>query len=95
MALLKCTDVSEGLRASEATVTIEEHDGTSQFFPIDRGVLSDIGGVSYLSVRLIHLNDARGIALVGLPVEADSGVNRIWARYEDFLENPAVPELAR
>lgn len=95
MALLRCADVSEGLRASEATVTIKEIDGTSQFLPIDRGVLSEVGGNHYLSVSVIYLDDSRDAALVGLPVEADSGAHRIWVKYDDFLASPSPGELAR
>jgi hypothetical protein len=95
MALLKCTNVSEGLRSSEATVTIAELDGTSQFLPIDRGVLTRAGGHDYLTVSIIFLDESREAALVGLPVEADSGAHRVWVKCDDFLENPSPRELAR
>jgi hypothetical protein len=84
MALLKCTNVSEGLRSSEATVTIAELDGTSQFLPIDRGVLTRAGGHDYLTVSIIFLDESREAALVGLPVEADSGAHRVWVKCDDF-----------
>jgi hypothetical protein len=93
MALLKCIGVNDGLRSSEATVTIREYDGTDQYLPIDRGVLSHRDGEMYLSVSLIHLDDSKGIALVGLPVEADSGAHRIWVNYTDLAENPSPREL--
>ncbi len=95
MALIKCATVGRGLRDSEATVTIEEFDGTPQFLPIDRGVLTESNGNSYLTVSIIHVDDRKGAALVGLPVEADSGAHRVWVKYDDFLNSPALRELVR
>ena len=71
MALLKCEKGGEGLRSSEATATVQEYDGTCQFLPIGRGVLTEKEGETYLSVSLIHRDDLNKAALIGLPVEAD------------------------
>lgn len=93
IALLRCEAVGDGLRLSEATVTIREFDGTPQFLPIDRGALSRRhGGANYLSVSVIHLDEAQQTALVGLPVEADSGAHRIWVNMHDLSNGPSPQE---
>lgn len=84
MALVLC-EVSEGLRSSEATVKLTTSDGGSEFLPVDRGLLTEEGGQHYLSVGLIHVSDEKGIALVSLPVEADSGAHRVWVK-KDWLK---------
>lgn len=90
MALLLCSDVGNGLRDAEATVTIREHDGSPQHFPIDRGMLAARDGQYFLSVGVIHVDKTHGIVLVSLPVEADSGASRIWVKQSDIWEREAV-----
>jgi hypothetical protein len=86
MAQVLC-EVSEGLRKSEATAKLLTSDGTPQFLPVDRGLLSEEGGKHYLSVGLIHVNHEKKTALISLPVEADSGAHRLWVRL-DHLKDP-------
>ena len=91
MARLYCS-VSEGLRKAEATVTVSEYDGTSQHFPLDRGLITKAGGRSAIPVGVIqYAGDAEGgeMALVSLPVEADSGTQRIWVRPSDLVGEKA------
>jgi hypothetical protein len=77
MARIYCK-VSEGLRQAEASVTVTEYDGTPQHFPLDRGLISKVGGQDTVPVRLIQYDQSGALALVSLPVEADSGTQRIW-----------------
>ena len=91
MPRLYC-NVSEGLRNAEATVTVSEYDGTPQHFPLDRGLITKAGGRSAIPVGLIqYTGDAEGdeLALVSLPVEADSGTQRIWVRLSDLVGEKA------
>jgi hypothetical protein len=78
MAQLLCTKVEEGLRPAEATVTIEEYDGRPQYLPVDRELLSQQGRSYYLPVRIMRIDPTRKLALIILPVEADSGANHLW-----------------
>jgi hypothetical protein len=80
--------VSEGLRKTEATVTISEYDGTVQHFPLDRGLIATTGGRPTIPVGVVHYarnGQDEGLALVSLPVEADSGTQRIWVRISDLI----------
>lgn len=84
--------LSEGLRKAEATVTVSEYDGTPQHFPLDRGLITKINGKYVIPVSIIHYaGDAEDneLALVSLPVEADSGTQRIWVKLSDLVGEKA------
>ena len=81
MAKILCA-VADGLRKAEATVTVMEYDGTPQHFPLDRGLISSIGGQEAIPVRILQYDQTGSLALVSLPVEADSGTQRIWVKTE-------------
>jgi hypothetical protein len=82
--------VSEGLRPAEATVMVKDFHGRQHFLPIDRGMLSSNGGHSYLPVALVFIHDQSKAALVELPLEADSGFNRVWVNLEQLSPRPEV-----
>jgi hypothetical protein len=75
---LLCASVEDGLRPAEATVTVQEYDGSPQYMPVDRELLSRHGSSYYLPVRVLGVDRAKKLALISLPVEADSGANRLW-----------------
>jgi hypothetical protein len=87
MAQIIC-EVSEGLRHSEATVRIRDYSGRAEFLPTDREFLTQRGDTYFLPVGLIHLDRAQGLALIELPLEADSGANRIWVQLKDLDLSP-------
>jgi hypothetical protein len=93
MAQLLCTKVEEGLRPAEATVTIEEYDGRPQYLPVDRELLSHHGRSYYLPVRVMRIDPAGKLALVILPVEADSGANRLWVELSRLRDVEAVETI--
>ena len=91
MPKLYC-NVSDGLRKAEATVTVSEYDGTPQHFPLDRGLIAKTGGRSAIPVGVIQYAGNAGddeLALVSLPVEADSGTQRIWVKLSDLVGEKA------
>jgi hypothetical protein len=85
MAEMIC-QVSAGLRPSEATVMLRDFDGRKEFMPIERDFLSQEGERYYLPVSLLHIDEAQRAALIALPVEADSGANRIWVKLDDLRD---------
>ncbi len=89
MAKVFCK-VTNGLRPAEATVEVPTYAGRSEFMPVDRGLLSETHGKAFLSVVVLHVNWAKKAALVSLPVEADSGVNRIWVKLADLQNYEGV-----
>ena len=90
MALLAC-NVKPGLRAAEATVQIKDYSGRTEFLPVDRDMLHQKGNQSYLPVTLVHLNRAKKVALVSLPVETDSGAHQLWVKLADLKEYSETP----
>jgi hypothetical protein len=85
-------NVSEGSRKAEATVTVSEYDGTLQHFPLDRGLISKTGGRSAIPVGIIQYAggvEGEELALVSLPVEADSGTLRFWVQRSDLVGEKA------
>ena len=83
MAKLRC-EVSTGLRPAEASVTVTEYDGTPQYFPLDRGLVDTSNGKTTIPVLILQENEDGDLALVTLPVEADSGTQRIWVAFEQL-----------
>lgn len=43
-------------------------------------------GWHYLPIGLVGLDDAKGLALIELPHESDSGISRLWVRQSDLRE---------
>ena len=79
MALLE-SKVTDGLRPSEATVEVRDYNNRGHFLPVDRGLVKQEGTENYLPVSVLHIDDKKQVALVALPVEADSGAHRIWVK---------------
>jgi hypothetical protein len=79
MPLVPC-EVSDGLRPSEATVCVKDVHGRPQFLRIERDFLITEGGISYLSVGVVYDDKSKGVVLIELPHEADSGANRLWVQ---------------
>ena len=79
MALLVC-DVEEGARPAEATVILRDYQGRREFLPLDRGLITQEAGKNWITVFVLHVDEATKTAFVGLPEEADSGTHRIWVK---------------
>jgi hypothetical protein len=70
--------VSRGLRNSEATVEVRALDGRREFLPVERDFVVREGSKYFLPVAVLHVDPGQNAALIALPVESDSGANRIW-----------------
>lgn len=77
MALVKC-EVTEGPRAGFKSVGVQSVEGFTEYLAIEERFLVDNDGDLLLPVRLIARDLKHKTALVQLPVEADSGANRVW-----------------
>ena len=96
MARVLCS-VSEGARPAEATVEVRDYQGRPEYLPVDRALIIAENGTSYLSVAVLHVEPTKKAALVDLPVEADSGANRIWVNLANLtdLAEASVSESGR
>jgi hypothetical protein len=75
---------SKGLRESEVTVAVQDVRGNHQFLRVENGFLTNEGGRHYLPVGLVGVDPGKGMALIELPHEADSGANRLWVWESDM-----------
>jgi hypothetical protein len=96
MARLRCK-IGEGARPSEATVELQDSEGRPEYLPVERAFLIADNGDYYLPVSIGHVDRERKLAIVGLPVEADSGAHRIWVNLSQLknLEGNASPKRRR
>jgi len=90
MARLRCK-IGEGARPSEATVEVRDSEGRPEYLPVERAFLVADNGDHYLPVSIVHVDRERKLAIVGLPVEADSGAHRIWVSLSQ-LQDPSGAE---
>jgi hypothetical protein len=54
--------------------------------PIDRDFLEENGKAAYLPVTVTQIDRARRLAVVALPVEADSGAHQIWVQLDQLKD---------
>ncbi len=77
MSRIKCK-VTDGPRAGFKEVSVPSVEGHDEYFTIEDRFLVVREGDYLLPVRLIARDPQNKTALVQLPVEADSGANRVW-----------------
>jgi hypothetical protein len=77
MALLKC-EIEDGPRAGFKSVGIPTVEGHVENLTIEERFLITRDQIQYLPVLLMGKDKNYDTCLVQLPLEADSGANRIW-----------------
>jgi hypothetical protein len=87
MTLIPC-DISEGPRSGWKAVGVKSIEGHTEYLAIEERFLVLRGNAYLLPVRLIGRDRRYNTALVQLPVEADSGANRVWVRGEVVQDAP-------
>jgi hypothetical protein len=87
MALIPC-EATEGPRPGFKVVGVASLEGHSEYLTIEERFLVRRGNDYLLPVRLIGRDRRYNTALVQLPVEADSGANRVWVKGEVVEEAP-------
>ena len=87
MALIRCEDVSRGLREEERTVTVRNAvGGRRSFLRVETDFLTFHDGNYFLPVGVVQRELEQGLVLVELPQEPDAGDTRLWVRAADFLQ---------
>ena len=90
MALVLC-EVHPGLGAQEASVAVRDVRNVRTFLHVDRAFLSRQQDGAYLPVGVVHRGRERGVALIELPQEADSGAHRRWVPLSSLREPHGAP----
>ncbi|MCI0641676.1 MAG: hypothetical protein L0Y72_25975 [Gemmataceae bacterium] len=84
-------EVFPGLRHSERTVAVANVHGRKEYLRIEGSYIRPNGEGIYLPVGLISEHPASGSVLIELPLEADSGVRRMFVPKENVLVRERVP----
>ncbi|HEX5271554.1 MAG TPA: hypothetical protein VFW33_13750 [Gemmataceae bacterium] len=87
MTLIHC-EILEGPRAGYKTVGVPSIEGYTEYLSIEERFLVRRGNAYLLPVRLIGRDPRHKTALIQLPVEADSGANRVWVTADVMIEAP-------
>lgn len=83
MAQIVC-EVSPGLRDSERTASVRDVFNRRLHLRVEDGFIVTEGGRNYLPIGIVGVDDAKGLALIELPHESDSGISRLWVRRADL-----------
>jgi hypothetical protein len=83
VAEVRC-EISNGLRAAEATVAVADVHNHRQFLRVERDFLTALGDQWFLPIGVVYDDRHNPWVLIELPHEADSGANRLWVRREDL-----------
>jgi hypothetical protein len=86
MSKVRCQSVSEGLRDSEALVTLQDYKGRRHVIRVERDFLSNENGINYLPIGVVHIDPKSKAVLIELPHEAETGANRLWVKQEELDE---------
>jgi hypothetical protein len=81
MALVRC-EVSDGPYPGFKAVGVESVEGHREYLTIEERFLVKSNGEFYLPVDVVGEDRRQQTALVELPLEADSGANRVWVRWD-------------
>lgn len=87
MVLVRC-EAEEGPRPGYTAVGVLSVEGHREYLAIEDRFLVKRNGEVYLPVGLIGRDPRHKTFLVQLPLEADSGANRVWVAPDQFLEQP-------
>jgi hypothetical protein len=95
MAQIIC-EVGPGLRDTERTVAVRDVYNRKHFLRVELGFLSREGDRWYLPIGVVGIDESKGLALIELPHESDSGSNRLWTWmsehfHEDDSHLPVAP----
>ncbi len=92
MKIVYC-EMSEGPRPNFTTLGIESAEGNTEYLTIEDRFLFKRKDGYVLGVRVVARDDEQGLFLVQLPVEADSGANRVWLSEEHVKDSKAPDQV--
>jgi hypothetical protein len=83
---IECS-ITPGIREDEWSVRIPDENGKRQNLRVNKSLVSERSDMHYLAIGVVDLDYKRKRALVELPHEADSGVNRLWIPFTSFRKS--------
>lgn len=85
-----CDEVTDGLRPSEATVSVKSRTNRREFLRVSRTALLQHNNRTYLPIGIVHQDQETKAFLIEFPHEADSGANRIWVASANVFSEEQV-----
>jgi len=85
--MVRCDEVTDGLRDSECLVTIKDFNGRKHFIRVERDFLTEFHGGLYLPMGIVQVHPGTRSVLVEFSHEPETGFNRIWVK-KDQLDEP-------
>jgi hypothetical protein len=86
--------ITDGLRASEATVEVQDVDERSEFLRVHREFVKQFNNRQFLPIGIVGHDRDNDLYLIELPHEADSGANRLWVARSSVLDPQSQPAMA-
>jgi hypothetical protein len=83
---VECEVTSSRALPDTEIVGVKDVSGNTHYLRIGKGTTRRAGGKHYLRVGVVDLDRPGGRALVELPLEADSGVRRVWIPFGRFRQ---------
>ncbi len=81
---VRCEVREGGILPQGVTAVVEDINRRRQFVQVTQALINRIGDVSYLPIGLVEIDRKSRKALIELPAEADSGVNRMWVGFDSL-----------
>jgi hypothetical protein len=89
MPLVLC-EVRRGADQITDSVAVRDITNVRTFLQIDQGFVTQRQGQSYLPIGVVYRDREKGVALIELPVEADSGTHRLWVPLSSLVDSNEV-----
>ena len=86
---VRCDVTPGGIIPEGVTARLKDLDGRSQFVQVTRGMINHEEGQDYLPIGIVDIDRRGRRVLIELPVEADSGANRMWIGFEALRKEMA------
>jgi hypothetical protein len=81
---VRCEVTPGGILPGGVTARIKDVDGRCQYVQVTRGMINHQVGEDYLPIGIVDIDRQARKVLIELPVEADSGVNRMWVGFDSL-----------
>jgi hypothetical protein len=82
----RCEVIPGGILPGSVTARVRDLDGRSQFVQVTEGMINRDGDQTYLPIGIVDIDRRGRRVLIELPVEADSGANRMWIGFDTLLK---------
>lgn len=88
---VKC-DVKKSFFGDMLAVSVKDIESRQQFMIVPRNmVINEDDGSTYLPIGFVEIDMKFRRVLIELPIEADSGANRMWVGFDSIKKETGVP----